>query len=258
MKSPYPVKQIVVNNVLVSYYQPEKLLKGPWIVFLHGWRSDSTVWFNAISPFIGRYNLICMDLPGFGASQVPVWPLSIYDYRDIVLAFIRKIGLKNVVLVGHSFGGRIAVTLAAGKPEWLKALVLVDSAGIQTASVQKKLAKAAAKIVGPLFSPDFMQPLRHAFYRRIGAGDYVETPYLKQTFVNVVGEDLTPLLSRISAKTLILWGDHDSETPVSYAHIMHEQIKNSRLTILSDAGHFCFLDKPVEFGHQLELFLKSV
>lgn len=91
----------------------------------------------------------------------------------------------------------------------------------------------------------------------MGAEDYVATPELKDIFVRIVTTDLTPFLSQITTKTLLLWGEKDMDTPISYGRIMQEKIPQSKLISYPDAGHFSFLDKPDECSEEIINFLKS-
>lgn len=181
-------------------------------------------------------------------------PFTISDYRDIVSGFIEKMKIKKSVLVGHSFGGRIAIKLAATKPQLVKKLVLVDSAGF--VDKKRQSMKFLAKLVKPLFAPAWMQRIRTRIYTKIGAEDYLATPVLQKTFMNIIKEDLSDDVSRIRVPTLLLWGENDTETPVMYGRRMHEKIHNSQLVVLPNAGHFSFLDKPGEFYQAFIRFIK--
>jgi pimeloyl-ACP methyl ester carboxylesterase len=90
----------------------------------------------------------------------------------------------------------------------------------------------------------------------MGAGDYVATPQLKKIFVNVIKEDLSPYFGKIHIPTLIIWGENDDVTPVSYGITMQKNIKNSSIKILENAGHFCFLDHPDNFLKAIINFIK--
>jgi len=274
-------KQIVINNLLISYSEVQGS-STQTLLFLHGWRSNKEVWNGVIKRIrelenerIGCY---LIDLPGFGQSQNPHpnplpkgegelgWKVG--DYANVVAEFIRKLELKNVIIVGHSFGGRVAIKLAAnispqpplnlrGGEGVISKLVLVDSAGFAMEASKKIITKAAAKIAKPFFKPDFMQPLRRKIYQKIGAEDYLATPELQKTFVNVTSEDLSDDMKKIQAPTLIIFGENDKETPVTYGELMRFLIPDTKLLILKSAGHFSFLDKPEEFVEALLKFVVS-
>lgn len=225
---------------------------------MHGWRSNKEIWQQVISQLATcNLQLISLDLPGFGASPAPKKAWSMGDYAQTMKEFIEKLELKNVIVVGHSFGGRIGIKLASHYPELVKKLILVDSAGFAMASKKKNLMAAAAKVVKPFFKPKFMQGLRRQIYKTIGAEDYVATPELQKTFVKVTSEDLTEDMKKINTPTLLVWGENDKETPVEFGQRMHLEIRDSNLEIIPNAGHFSFLDKPEEFVKILVNFISS-
>lgn len=244
--------KIVINNQLINYYKfNEEGTKT--ILFLHGWRSNGEIWSGIANKLKNNnFLMLAIDFPGFGESSFPKKDFTVQDYSEILMEFIKKLELNKVVLVGHSFGGRVAMKLAANNPELIEKLILVDSAGLVPKASNFK--RIIAKVAKPFFKPKFMQKPREAIYRQIGAEDYIATPELKQTFLNVINEDLRPILLKIKSETLIIWGENDVETPIEMAEIIHQEIKNSQEIILSNAGHFSFLDQPDRFVQALIKF----
>ena len=245
-------KQIIINNQLISYLSKtgtgEKCL-----LFLHGWGSNKEVWQKIVdSDQWSEASVYCMDLPGFGNSPLASkkqikegW--SVCDYAEIVKGFIEKLGLKNVIIVGHSFGGRVGIKLVSNFPSLLLKLVLVDSAGFIDSSSKKRILVWTSKIVRPLFKLQFLHSVRRRIYKKIGTEDYINMPELKETFVKIVSEDLSENMARVVCPTLIIWGENDVVTPPAFGERMKFLIPNSELIILSQAGHYSFLDKPEEF-----------
>ena len=276
-------RSIILNNLLVHYYTWKNSERGSSaLLFLHGWRSEGTIWFPIIPALLEKTScdIYTLDLPGFGKSQTPPPSFSLDDYREIIKAFVEKLGLTlrssteahsksnaeglaRVILVGHSFGGRIAIKLASGacfevEPQnivW--GLVLVDSAGVRIENTNPEAKKLIAKIVKPFFRLPLISRLRKPLYRAIGSEDYLATPELREVFVRVINEDLRPLLSGIKAKTLIVWGENDDITPIEAAEIMQKEIPRAELVVLPDAGHFSFLDQKEKFVEILIKFLQT-
>jgi len=244
--------QLVIHDQLVNYYQFGYGKKT--IIFLHGWRSNAEAWFGVITQLLNKdFKIYCLDLPGFGSSPVPYRPYSVGDYAAIVTGFMEKRCLLNSYLVGHSFGGRIAIKIASENPKLVDRLILVDSAGIKKEFTSRK---KLAKIVKPIFKPEIMKKLRSRIYSAMGAEDYLATPELQGTYIKVIGEDLTDNLQSIKCKTLLIWGEDDKETPVADAEIINHGIERSRLEIIEDAGHFSFIDKPNEFVKIFKEFIE--
>ena len=250
-------EQVIIDKLLINYYCFKKDGKKT-VIFLHGWRSEGLVWKQAAESLkIDDVAIYALDLPGFGASAIPKEALSIDDYAKIVVDFINKLKLKNIVLVGHSFGGRIAIKLSATHPELIDKLVLVDSAGLIIDSQKKKRREKFAKFFKPLFKPKLMQGIRKNIYQKMGAEDYLATPYIKGTFLKTIDEDLRPYLSQIILPTLIVWGENDIETPLSFAEIMNKEIKGSEKIVFPNAGHFSFLDDAQRFSYELSKFINN-
>ena len=252
------MKKIVINGQLISYLEDLRGKEGTPLLFLHGWRVDSSIWNKTIELMRENgidNNIYALDFPGFGGSPVPAKDYNISDYAQIVEEFIKKLDLGKVIMVGHSFGGRVGIKLSAMYPELVAKLILVDSAGLVTEKGKKSAMQLGAKILKPFFANKFMQPLRKKIYKAIGSEDYLATPELQNIYVNVTGEDLTPYLSQISALTLLIWGAKDKDTPLEFAKIINEKIKNSKLIVYPNAGHFSFSDNPAEFARKIKEFI---
>ena len=251
-------KQIVLNKLLINYYARESSIAGPTLVFLHGWRSEAKIWLPIINSLVQEGKTVyALDLPGFGRSETPSQSFTIADYSEAVARFIEALKLSDVCLVGHSFGGRVAIKLAVSRPDLVQKLLLADSAGVREKSWKRDLFKVGAKIVRPIFKLPPLQPLRKRIYRLIGAEDYVMTPELKEVFLKTINEDLTPLLPKIKQRTLVIWGDQDKETPLKFGRLMAKQIPRAKLKVIKGAGHCSFVDEPNEFLQVLKDFLNE-
>lgn len=254
------MQKIVANGSLVNYSAYLEQNSGPAVLFLHGWRSEAAVWNQSVRLLrqAGLPNgIYALDLPGFGLSPAPTGTWGVSDYCQAVEEFVSKLQLGRVVLVGHSFGGRVAIKLAATRPELVERLVLVDSAGFAMDGERKKALNRIAALAKPFFKPKFMQPLRRSIYKGIGADDYLATPELQKTYVRVISEDLSGDLPRIKAPTLLIWGANDQDTPLGYAERMRSAIAGSRLETIVGAGHFSFLDKSEEFVRIIKGFINE-
>ena len=228
------------------------------LIFLHGWRSSSAVWNNFMPLFsLEHYTTYALDLPGFGASETPRTPYALKDYADIVKVFIEKKKLNNVILISHSFGARVALKVTALYPNIISKIVLIGSGGARMHAIQRGTFIVIAKIVKFLFTPSFMRHIRAKIYQKMDAEDYIAALELKETFKNIINEDLMRLFHEITVPTLIIWGKNDKEAPLSYARIMHTMIPQSQLVILPNAGHFCFVDDPRACAETINAFLSE-
>lgn len=227
-----PMKEIAISD-LKTFYTDEG--EGTPVLFLHGWGGNAHS-FDKIKSFISGRK-ICLDLWGFGQSQIPDKAWSVGDYARNVLYFIRKLGLSSVIIVGHSFGCRVAVKLAALCPSCVNRLVLISAAGFKNRRLSVKLKVLAYKTARLMRKVGFKVGLPD-----FASEDYKATP-MKSTLVRVVNEDLSPFAARVTAPTLLIYGKSDKATPVKYCRRYHRLIRKSRMCLLN-GDHFVMDQAP--------------
>ena len=257
---------IILNGISVNYYDRGSR-NDNGVLFLHGWGTD----FSSFRTFLDRisepgngYRVCAPDLPGFGQSEEPSCAWGVDDYANFALDFLAERGIKSAVLIGHSFGGSVAVKLAARKnlPLEILKMILVDSAGIRrkktagqtTRALLYKTAKRVISI-GPVQKkfPGLLEKWR----KKMGSEDYRNaSPRMRECLVKALSEDLTPCLPLISCPTLLIWGENDAATPLEHAKIMEKLIPGAGLVVLKNAGHYSFLDQSYTFGKVLDSFLE--
>jgi len=163
-------------------------------------------------------------------------------------------------LVGHSFGGQVAIQLAATTPQRVDKLVLEGSAGIRTKpALTTRLKRLAARLGRWLaaYGGPMGEKLRVEIYRRVQSPDYADAGALRPTLVRVINEDLTPLLPLITAPTLLVWGEHDRDVPLAAARVMAQRLPAAQLVVLENAGHFAYLDQFERFRLLVGRFLRA-
>lgn len=246
-------EKVVIDGLLASYIKinPDAPIK---VLFLHGWQANSDLWQDVFSELKeDDLAIYALDLPGFGGSEAPKSPFGVSDYAKFVKSFAEKIGIKDIILVGHSFGGRIAIKLSA-ETRLVNKLILVNSAGLILKD--KSMTRFVARLARPFFAPKFMRKVRRSVYKKLGSTDYLDSGDLRETYLKVIGEDLTPYLAKISIPTLLIWGDKDEEAPLEIGKKMNEKIKGSKMVVFKGVGHFTFLERKDEFAKVLKEFIK--
>jgi pimeloyl-ACP methyl ester carboxylesterase len=237
---------------------------GDYIFLLHGWGSNLSV-FNALSDLIARkYAAVSFDFPGFGGSEEPKKPWSVSDYTDFTVELIKSFGCAKVVLIGHSFGGRVVIKMAgrADLPFSIEKIILTGSAGIKRKKTIRQKTRLAAFKLGKsaLSLPPVKRTAPRALERlkrKFGSEDYNNaSPIMRDTLVKTVNEDLTPLLGGIKCPTLLIWGESDRQTPLSDGALMEKRIPGSALIVIKGAGHYPFLDKQYDFLAITKSFLE--
>lgn len=198
------------------------------IVVLHGWSTETEKW----NPFLKEVQGELLKIPGLTEKIKKPWILD-----DYVQWLNNRIS-KKAILIGHSNGGRIALAFAAKYPEKVEKLILIDSAGIYHKDFYLQLKRLIFKGVAKLGKKiTKSNTLKNIIYRLAGESDYNNAgPIAKQTMVNLISSDLTPILDKINTPTLIIWGGKDKVTPLSDGKLMHRKIKGSILKIV-DARH---------------------
>lgn len=248
--------KIIVQNLAIEY---EDKGTGKVVLFLHGWQDNLYTFDSFADVFASTYRVIRLDLPGFGKSEIPKEAWNLDDYVHFVKNFIQKLNIHADVLVGHSFGGRIAIKGTATKNFHPHKIILIGSAGIAKNrtfrnSVLKIFAKAGGWILSipPLIF--WREGLRKKIYKYIGS-DYGNAGALKETFVKIISEDLTMSAKKITTPALLIWGVKDTETPLSDGELLSRLIQNSRLKVVDGAGHYVHREKPEEVVKLIQEFL---
>lgn len=251
--------EILVDNCKVEY----KITgEGKDVVILQGWGTTLSMYDSVANSINSKYRVIQLDLPGFGGSDEPKEPWSVDDYADFVLKFLDALNVQEASFIGHSYGGRIIIKLAARQdlPVKIDKIVLIDSAGIRPKRTMKQKAKIRAYKIGKkIFSINFLQKLFpeaiEKWKSRQGSADYRNaSPIMRQCLVKAVNEDLTDHLPYIKADTLLIWGDMDTATPLSDGRLMEKLIPSAGLVVLKGAGHYSYLDQPYVFDRVMKSY----
>ena len=242
-------------------YHYEVTGDGADVVLLHGWGCTLEIWQSLRSVLEPDFRVWAIDFPGFGGSATPPDPWSVYDYAESFAAFLQQLGITDPVLVGHSFGGRIAILHASSHP--VSKVVLVDAAGIRPRrSVNYYVKVYGFKLMKRLL-PFVLGKERAAAVverrrRSAGSDDYnALSGVMRDTFVRVVNEDLRRYLPAIEAPTLLVWGDRDTATPLADAKLMERRIADAGLVVFPGAGHYSFLERSGQFAAVMRSFLSD-
>ena len=215
------------------------------MIILHGWGSHKSLMKQAFAPYMDAFRHIYIDLPGFGNSTCNV-TLTTADYARIVELLMIHINASKDIIVGHSFGGKVALLL---EPQ---VLVLLSSAGIYVSKSFKVRAKIALFKVLKFFG--------FAKLRSLFVADDAKTlnEPMYQTFKNVVNEDFSAEFEAFSGKALVCWGEDDTATPLSSGSKIASLIKDSTLKVYS-GDHYFFLGHSKEIAKNIEsTFLKTL
>jgi len=215
------------------------------LIILHGWGSNKELMKKAFSSYMDGFRHIYIDLPGFGNSTCNM-PLETKDYARIVELLMIHLNASKDIILGHSFGGKVALLL---EPQ---VLVLVASAGIY----RSKSLKVRTKIT--LFK--LLKLLGLTKFREFFVADDAKklSEPMYQTFKNVVDEDLSKEFASFGSKALLCWGTNDTATPLSSGVKIQKLIKDSKLVVY-EGDHYFFLNHAKDISQNIEkTFLKTL
>ncbi len=224
-------------------------------VILQGWGTSYPLYDVVAKALLPKYRVLQFDLPGFGASQEPPESWTVDQFTDYFIKLMEALEIKKAVLIGHSYGGRMIIKMAArdNLPFEIDRIVLIDSAGVMPKrSFKQKVKIFRYKILKKIlnFKPVYMMfsELIELWKSTQGSEDYRNaTPIMKGCLVKAVNEDLTHLFEKNKYDTLLIWGDRDDATPLSDAKTMEKLMPSAGLAVIPGTGHFSFAENVPMF-----------
>jgi len=270
------VRRIELPGATVNYAE---IGEGEPIVFVHGITSSWHAWLENLPHFAARgHRAIALDLPGFGASPPPSWPIDMPTYGRLLHDFCEKLGVeRSATLVGNSMGGLVAGEAVLSGPARFDRLVLVSAAGLINTWLPRQRGTATSMAWDTFGRPfgsaaKFFVSHRRARYlmfrfaiRHPGRlrkellweqmANGVPCPGFADSLQAVIEYDARDRLEEIEIPVLIVWGTDDWIIPSAAAHSYHRRIPQSQLAIFDDTGHVPQLERPARFNRLLEEFL---
>ena len=239
------VKDININYVFSDNKKDET------IVFLHGWGQNIAMMEPLAKYYPKYFNTLIIDLPGFGKSDEPkeVWDTK--DYVLFVHELINKLNLTKIILIGHSFGGRIALLYASMYP--VKKLICLASPycpEVSKISFKTKAYKKVKNIKCLKFLANYLR-------KKNGSADYNNaSEIMKGVLVKAVNTNLQEDVKNIKCPTLLVWGDLDTAVPIKRAYELKNLIKNAGVVVFNGATHYAYLERINELVIVLDNFLE--
>lgn len=219
---------------------------GLCLIWLHGWGQTSRSLQPLASVFSEVADNILIDLPGFGKAPPPPGAWGTEEYADALAEILRLRSNQQRIVIGHSFGGRVGIQLAARHQDLLAGLVIIAGAGLPANRSFVKQVKLFA-IKTALRATRWLDLMLRSRIQshvagKLGSVDYRNAGVLRPTLVKVVNENLTQVASTVAVPTLLLYGSEDRDTPPTMGMRFNKLISNSTLTILPHFDHLGILD----------------
>ena len=232
----------------------------PVVVFAHGWARTHADFLPVAELIADHAHCILVDLPGFGDSPRPDGAWDTNNYADAMRAFITdQVGTRPVIWVGHSFGGRVGLRLAAQPNSPIAHMVIAAGAGVK---LPRPLWK---QLRGQWRSAQFKRKKARAtddyqiidLEKQYGSTDYIHSREIgmRDIFIKTVSEDQTNDVGRIIAPTHLIYGGKDTETPPAEGRVLHDHIPQSTFTICPAFDHLSILTRG---RHQIATTIKDI
>ena len=281
--SPLPVRHVAVQDIDIAYVDSNPQDTTTPIIFVHGLSSYIGFWEHQLPHFAQNHRVLALDLPGYGASGRPDAPYTPPWYADLLSEWMTTLEIDRAIVVGHSMGGQIAMTLALTHPDQIDRLVLAAPAGIETFSrgsadwmraywhEGRAMEASEAELRATFTSVVFNQPdagVERLLEERVRLG---QDPAFRGTSVAVarsirgmLDHPVAHRLSEIQAPTLIIYGTDDRMIPNpifnggstrGIAEAGSKAIPNARLSLIPGAGHTVHHDAPAQFNQLVDTFL---
>ncbi|HEX9952094.1 MAG TPA: alpha/beta hydrolase [Rubricoccaceae bacterium] len=245
----------------------------PPVLLLHGWGSSAALMEAAGRPLVETHRVHALDLPGHGRTPAPprlpdgtAW--GVPEYAALVAHYIRVHGLAPLPVVGHSNGGRIALTMATDDTmaALISKMVLVSpsgitpprSAGYHVRRAYVSILKAPFRLVpdGPLRARGLTWLRTTLYWRLVSSGDYAQaSDAMRETFVRTVNHHVDDRLGRVRVPTLLVWGDADTAISRVQMDTLAAGIPDAGLLVLPGAGHYGYLDAYPTYAAAVQSFL---
>lgn len=244
---------------------------GPPLLLLHGGLCDSRVWRHQVHDLATEFTVVAWDAPGCGGSSDPPESFRLPDYADCLAGFLEAIHVQRPHVLGHSFGGGLALELYGRHPGVPRSLVLAGAyagwagslpAGEVTARLQLALEMADRlplevdpRSVPGLFSDRMPAQTVDDLAAIMSQVRPVGTRVMARAFAEA---DLRDTLPQVSVPVLLLHGEADQRAPLSVAEALHAAMPTSRLVVLTGLGHESYLEAPQTFNDEVRDFLTSL
>ena len=262
-------KQVQIDNLQINYYEG-----GPadaeTIVMIHGFGANRDNWLRFARHFTERYHVIALDLPGFGESSKADANYDVGSQAERLQAFLKALNIEKAHLIGNSMGGHIAALYAARHPEQVLTLALLDNAGVTSPKKSEMFERIERGEPNPLVvrkAEDFDKLMNFVFVSPPPLPDSLKRHFAEQSMANQEHYDrifvqlreryipLEPELPKISAPTLLLWGEQDRVLDVSSIEVMKPLLQKSSVVIMKDCGHAPMIERPEETAAHYQAFL---
>jgi pimeloyl-ACP methyl ester carboxylesterase len=264
-------RTVNVDGLTLHYYEGGPA-DAPTLLMIHGFGANRDNWLRFARHF-KDYQVIALDLPGFGESSKPDIDYDVASQTERVHAFAKTLGLTRLHLIGNSMGGHIAALYAARHPEQVLSVALLDNAGVTSPRKSEMFTMIERGEPNPLVvrrAEDFDALMRFVFVNPPPLPESLKRHFAEQSMANQAIYDkifrqlreryvpLEPELPKIQVPTLLLWGEQDRVLDVSSIEVMKPLLKQPSVVIMPDCGHAPMIERPEDTARHYQAFLDSL
>ena len=240
--------EIHIKDVLINYVDYGKK-DGEVLILLHGWGQNIEMMKPIGDAFQDKCRIVILDLPGFGKSSEPPFAWSLDDYSDMLSEFISQLKINKPIIIGHSFGGRLAIRYSGDAV--ISKLVLFGSPvrpERNSPSLKVRILKFLKRLPG-------MNNIGEVMKKYIGSSDYKNaSTIMRQVLVNTVNKDLVDYAKKIEEPTILIWGDYDLDANISDAKVLEDVMTDASLIVLPGT-HYAYLENLPQVISILDSFI---
>ena len=221
------------------------------LVLLHGWGQNMSMMKPIANKYLECFNILNIDLPGFGESDEPNFVWSIYEYANIVKKLVDSLKIKKVILIGHSFGGKVSLVYASlYKVEKLVCFASPYCKELKKLPLKNRIYKKIKLVPG-------LGWLARIMRNKIGSTDYKNaSEVMRGVLVKSVNLDLTDDVKKIKCPTLLVWGTNDTAVPINRAYELEKLIDDVGVVKYEGATHYAYLERINHLITVMDSFFK--
>lgn len=223
------------------------------VILLHGWGQNIKMMEPIGQYYLKYFNILIVDLPGFGESGEPLKSWSVFDYAECLKKLFDYLNLKKIILIGHSFGGKLSLVYAS-KYEVDKLVCLASPycKELKKLPLKNRVYKFVNRIPG-------LEWLAKIMRNRLGSVDYKNaSEIMRGVLVKSINLDLTDNVKEIKCPTLLVWGTLDTAVPLKRAYELEQLIDDAGVVVYDGATHYAYLERLNQLISVLDSFFKVV
>ena len=244
---------ICIDDININYKLEGK---GKDVVLLHGWGQKMIMMDFIYEHLKSHFRVLNVDLPGHGDSDDPKRAYSVEDYCNVMVSMFEKLDIKDPIIIGHSFGCRIAFHYASQYS--VNKMILCGAAGLLPKrgldyKVKTGSFKLAKKVIGLTGDKNLEK-----FKSKFGSTDYKNvTGVMRETFVKVVNDDVSGLLNKIFCPVILIFGENDDATPLWMGKELESKLHDGALIVFENDDHYAYFHQPLRFLAIVDSFLEG-